>query len=103
MLLGFVDEINILFHSDYPCPTADCWTYDEETKACSMIPKCATLECGATSFDITFKSELFDLEDDQSPVTFATGIAAPVWDETQWKANAPLDGDGVTYTINNDE
>ena len=86
----------------YPCPTADCWTFDEETNTCSMKDTCATIQCGATEFDITFTSALFHLEDDQSPVNFAGGLT-PAWDGTQWATKVALDSTATTYTIKDNE
>ena len=84
----------------FPCPTKACWLYNASTATCSMKAECATLQCGATGFDVTFQSALFDLEDDQSLVTFDGGIASPVWDTTQWTKTVALGSTGVTYDIN---
>ena len=64
-----------------------------------MEPACATLSCGATAFDVTFKSALFNLEENQSSVTFAGGLPSPSWDGIQWTTNAPLGLNGMTYNL----
>lgn len=89
------------------CPSTECWTYNESTQMCSMKPECATLQCGATSFDVTFKSALFALEDNQpSGVKFASpfggGVSAPAWDSNQWTKNILLDSPAMTYEIDTD-
>ena len=96
----FSKFINLLFCLDFPCPTKACWTYNASTATCAMKAECATLQCGATGFDVTFQSALFDLEDNQSLVTFAGGIASPVWDTTEWTKTVALGSTGVTYDIN---
>lgn len=63
---------------------------------------CASLSCGATGFDITFESELFNLDANQSPVTLVGGLS-PAWDGSQWSINAPLGESGMTYEIDNDD
>ena len=84
-----------------PCPSIECWTYEEATQSCSMKTECATLSCDATNFGITFSSELFNL--DNSGTTFAGGLA-PAWDgvDSEWFFNAPLGESGMTYNINTD-
>lgn len=67
-----------------------------------MKPTCATLTCGATAFDVTFKSALFNLDDNERSFPFAGEITAPVWDGTQWTANVPLGLDGMTYNVDGD-
>ena len=86
-----------------PCPSAECWTYDETTQSCEMVPACATLTCGATAFDVTFQSALFNLDADQSPVTLAGGLISPEWDGAQWTSNLPIGENGMTYAVDVDE
>ena len=89
----------------FPCPSTECWTYDATTHTCSMkkdSDTCASLSCGATGFDITFESELFNLDANQSPVTLVGGLS-PAWDGSQWSINAPLGESGMTYEIDNDD
>ena len=69
---------NIIFSGPNPCPSAECWTHDASTNTCTIKAECATLTCGATAFDITFKSALFNLDDNQSIVTMAGGMISPV-------------------------
>ena len=83
------------------CPSHACWTFDAETEICSMKAECATLECDATSFDVTFKSALFNLDDNQSPLTFANGMTGPVWDGSMWTKTIQIGTNGMTYTIDN--
>ena len=64
-----------------------------------MKAACATLTCGATVFDVAFKSSLVNLQDRQSSVTFAGGITSPSWDGIQWTTNVPLGLNGMTYDI----
>ena len=64
-----------------------------------MKPECATLQCGATSFDVTFKSALFNFDDNQSPVTFAGMDVAPAWDGGEWTKNVLIGSNGMTYEI----
>ena len=64
-----------------------------------MKPSCATLTCGATAFDVSFKSALFDLDDNQNSVTLADGTIFPVWDGIDWTTNAPLGENGMTYHV----
>ena len=87
--------------AQFPCPTKECWLYDETSQECSMKGACATLTCGGTSFDITFKSALFDLADNQSVVTFDGTVPAPAWTavDQEWTATAPMGQNGMTYTI----
>lgn len=68
-----------------------------------MKAACATLTCGGTSFDITFKSALFNLDDNQNLVTFAGTVPAPAWNavDTEWTATTPMGANGMTYTIHN--
>ena len=68
-----------------------------------MKPACATLTCGATEFDVTFQSALFNLDDDQSPVIFAGGLTPPLWNENQWTTNVPLGHDGMTYNVDSNK
>ena len=56
-----------------PCPSTDCWTYDESTQTCTMKPACATLTWAA-AFDITFKSALFDLGNNQCHYPFGAAV-----------------------------
>ena len=68
-----------------------------------MKRACATLTCGATAFDVTFKSALFNLEDNQNRVNFDGGIISPSWDGVQWNTNVPLcETGGMTYDIDAD-
>ena len=81
-----------------PCPSKDCWTYDETTHTCTMTGNdCVTLSCGATGFDITFESALFNLADGQQ-TTFAGGLS-PTWDGSQWVLNALFGESGMTHSI----
>ena len=81
------------------CPSAQCWTYDEQTHTCSMTSEtCASLSCGATGFEITFDSALFNLEDHQAPPPFAGGLS-PTWNGNKWSLNAPLEDTQMSYTI----
>ena len=68
-----------------------------------MKTECATLTCGATAFDVTFKSALFNLDDNQSLVTMAGGIISPVWEGAQWTTNAPLGENGMTFAVDTDK
>lgn len=63
-----------------------------------MTGDCATLSCGATGFEITFQSALFNLDDGQSPATFAGGLS-PTWDGGKWVLNAPLGESGMGHSI----
>ena len=64
-----------------------------------MKADCATLQCGATDFDISFKSALFNLVDNQSQVSFAGGITSPAWDGSQWTKTTPIGLNGMIYSI----
>lgn len=70
-----------------------------------MNNACASLTCGATAFDLSFKSALFNLDDGQSLVTVSGGLVSPTWGEVdqQWATNAPLGENGMTYTVENNE
>ena len=82
-----------------PCPSTDCWTYDETTNTCSMTGTgCATLLCTGTGFEITFRSEVFNLDDGQSTATFAGGLS-PTWDGSKWVLNVSLGEIGMTHNI----
>ena len=84
------------------CPSIDCWTYDETTQSCAIKSECATLTCGATAFDVTFKSALFNLDDNQNAVTLAGELISPEWDGTQWTSKVPLGENGMTYDVDAD-
>ena len=66
-----------------------------------MSGSCATLSCDSTQFDITFSSELFNL-DTQSPGTFAGGLA-PTWDGSLWSFTTALGDNGMTYSIDSED
>ena len=85
----------------FPCPSSACWSYDEDTHACTMTGDCATLSCGATGFDITFESALFNLDDGQTSTFFSGGLF-PTWDGSQWVLNAPLGESGMAHAIDAD-
>ena len=56
--------------SDNPCPSDECWNYDDATKKCllkSDISKCAILQCGGRDMSVIFTKSLFGRE---------TGIAS---------------------------
>ena len=74
----FVDDFDIVH-----CPSEDCWTYDEDTKQCSLKTNnpCWSLTCNYNQIRIEFESRLFGTEDDESPSPFR-GDTEPVWDET---------------------
>ena len=58
------------------CPSTECWTYDESISTCLITnhQSCASLSCGATGFDLTFNSAMFNLDDNQQ-TTFAGGLS----------------------------
>ena len=94
--------LKLIIVTSNPCPSTDCWTHDVPTNTCTMKIECASLTCGATGFDVTFKSALFNLEDNQSLVTMAGGVVEPVWDGLQWTTNSPLGENGMTYAVDGD-
>ena len=61
---------------------------------------CATVSCGATGFDITFESALFNLDGAQQ-TTFAGGLSA-TWDGSKWVLNEPLGESGMAHSIDVD-
>ena len=77
-----------------PCPSSECWTYDEKAHKCSMKSECATLACGATDMDISFQKELFNLDGDQA--TFAGSVTPSSDGQSDWAFKAPLGTAGMT-------
>lgn len=52
-----------------PCPSVDCWTYDADTKQCTLKSDCVKLDCGATKITMSVKEGVF--ADDSETVTGA--------------------------------
>ena len=77
-----------------PCPSTECWSYGKATHTCTMTGEA----CGGTGFMITFPSTLYNLDDDQVPVTFAGGLS-PQLDESKWALNVAMGQNGMTYNI----
>lgn len=91
---GLVDAYN-------PCPSTECWTFDSTTAKCSIKDECMTLKCGALAFDITFKSGLFGLDDNQNGVSFDEGWS-PEWAGNHWRISCSLGEHGMEYNIDSD-
>jgi len=55
---------------NFPCPSADCWTYENGTNGpvCSIKANCSELQCSSTAMTVSFNSQLFGLDDGEDAV-----------------------------------
>jgi len=44
------------------CPSEKCWSYDEATSKCKLLPGCAEVSCDANALRIEFVPEFFGVE-----------------------------------------
>merc|ERR1739838_134185 len=81
------------------CPSDECWTYDSTTKSCTIKADsdCTSVECGATSMSITFKSGLFGIEDDMEQ-NWASE-AKPSWFNGSYVLTADFGEYGMTHGL----
>ena len=75
-----------------PCPSETCWTYDENIHECALKSDggCFEVKCDYNDFHLTFKSDLFGIENAATgPFQQTDPACAPSWNaatgEWNWK------------------
>lgn len=85
-----------------PCPTTDCWSYNATTNHCTVKNDCVKLTCGATSLDVSFGDDLFDLAAvDKSDSSMWGEDTKPQWDgsSSKWQLSSNFGENGMSYSV----
>jgi len=101
---GPESEITRSGSADTPCPSAECWEYNNGT--CTLIPGCSEITCGSDKIEVSFNSSLFGLTDADPNAQFysssASGVGAfPTWDASseKWIVTCKFGECGMTNEI----
>ena len=83
--------------AESPCPSERCWSFDEASGSCELLPGCAEVSCDANALRIEFVPEYFGVENNGE-----AEFADSYFDDGKYFTNCNLGECGMRADYNED-
>jgi hypothetical protein len=85
-----------------PCPSSECWEFDNDSQTCTLKQTCMTVTCDATEMTMGFNGKIFGVED-PSKISPAPEVDSAKTNGIHFIKTCTLGECGMTYKTVNDD